>query len=146
MSLEDVIKENTAVMRELVEALTRGALPEAQAAAKQRTLGEVIGAKKPADTAAAAKPAATTTPKAEAAKPAPKTTGPKTAAKATTDDAYAPVGAAITAAVAAGHKNSVKNILAEYDVAKGSELDPSTYAEVLEKLNLIMNGEVDDLS
>lgn len=112
----------------------------------ERTLGEALttGAKK-AETATASvagKPASTTKP-ATAAKPTP---AAKPAAKPATDDAYAPVGAAITAAVAAGHKNGVKNILAEYDVAKGSELDPSTYADVLEKLAIITNGEVDDLA
>lgn len=144
MSLEDALKENTAALRELTEAIVRGALPEAQAGAKQRTLGEVIGAKKdaPATTAAATKPAATTKP-ATAAKPAAAT---KPAAKAAETDEYAPVQKAIEAAVAAGHRNSVKNILAEYDAKNGKDLDPSAYPEVLEKLTVIMGGEVDDLS
>lgn len=142
MSLEAALKENTETMRELIEVLTRTNLPEAQAAAgkaaKTKPAAEAEDADKPAflKGKAAAKPAAAAAEKPAAAKPAP-------AKAAKSDDAYAPVKAAILKAIADGHRKSITDMLAEYDAKTGQDLDPSVYDEVLEKISVINGGEVE---
>lgn len=139
MSLEAALKENTETMRELIEVLTRTNLPEAQAAAGK--------AAKPA-APKAAKPAAEETDKAEAPKKAaaPAAKAAAAPAKKADADAYAPVKKAILDAIAGGHRKSITDMLAEYDAKTGQDLTPDVYDEVLEKISVIVGGEVEDLA
>lgn len=83
--------------------------------------------------------------KTKAAKPA---APAKTVAKAAAPkgDAYAPVKKAILDAIAAGHRKSISDMLAEYDAKTGQDLSPDVYPEVLEKIAAVVGGEVEELA
>lgn len=94
----------------------------------------------------------TASPKAATPKPAPVAKAAvapapvKAAAAPTTAEGYTEVKNAITSAVAAGHRKSVTDALAEYDAKSGQDLDSSVYEEFLAKIAVIVGGEVDDLA
>lgn len=94
----------------------------------------------------------TASPKAATPKPAPVAKAAvapapvKAATAPTTAEGYTEVKNAITSAVAAGHRKSVTDALAEYDAKSGQDLDSSVYEEFLAKIAVIVGGEVDDLA
>ena len=139
MSLEDALKENTAVMRELIEVLARTTLPEAQAKAPR--------GKKKADTPVEQAPAVETT---EDTAPT-----PKAAIKPVKlDDAepthavdYSHLATRIKSVVALGAEGraEVVKILSSYGAETGKDLKPSQYAEVLDKVeaaHALLNDEL----
>lgn len=158
MSLEAAIKELTTAVQVLTEVMTSGGQPivngKANPSSKVPTAKAAPAAEEGEDTPtpaflknqpkpAAAKPAATKT----AAGKTPETALKKApASTADVPEGYAPVQAAIVAAVADGHRKSIKDMLAEYDAKSGQDLDPDVYEEVLEKIAVITGGEVDNLA
>lgn len=136
MSLEQALADLAAAIREQTAAVLNDRAAHATPRAIS-TGGERIDPAAEADASAGKKAAAKVT-----AKPAPAPT--KAAAKS--DDGYAPVKAAILAAIGAGHRKSVTDLLAEYDAKTGQDLTPEAYSEVLEKLEVITNGGVEDLA
>lgn len=134
MSLEDEIKKLTTAIVDLTEALTydRATPPAADkapaapkaAAAKAPKAEKPEPEAKPEEPKADAKPAAAAKPKASA-------------------DAYAPVKKAILDAIAGGHRKSITDMLAEYDAKTGQDLSPDVYPEVLEKIAVIVGGELE---
>lgn len=79
------------------------------------------------------------------AKPAAKVAAPAPVA-APADEAYAEVRAAVLDATGKGKRKQIADMLAEYDVKSAQALDPSDYAEVLNKIAVIVGGGVDDLA
>lgn len=147
MSLEAAIKELTTAVTVLNETLSKpgmhpGAVNKAPKAApaKAPTIEEDVFDEPEAKAAAPAKPAVP-----KAAKPA-APAAPVATADAAKNDAYAPVKKAILDAVAAGHRKSINDMLAEYDAKSAKDLTPDVYPEVLEKVAAITGGEVEDLA
>lgn len=131
MSLEAAIAANTTALQVLTETLTRGGLP---APLKPVTNPNVVDGPKPPVKGAVK--AAEPKPELKAAEQR------KTTVKAPSDP-YAPVKKAILDATAAGHRKSIKDMLAEYEVQTGADLPVESYAEVLEKIAVITSGEVE---
>lgn len=151
MSLEAALRDATTAINCLVEILTKSGLPTPLQPSPNpnKTVddSEKYHGKTPAyiakEAAEAEKKAAAKQPvKSATTKPATPAATPAPAA----NEAYAPVKAAILAAVAAGKKPQITAMLAEYDAKTGLDLKPESYSEVLEKITVITNGEVDDLA
>lgn len=142
MSLEAKIAELTTAVQVLTEVMTSGGTPTVNG--KPNASSKVPSKA----TKAEAEPEDNETPppaflkkEVAATKAAAKT--PAKAAAPAKGDAYAPVKKAILDAIAAGHRKSISDMLAEYDAKTGQDLTPDVYDEVLEKIGVITGGEVD---
>ena len=158
MSLEATIAENTAAIRELINALlTRGAIPTAdQVAAAVPAQAEAV---KTAEAAETSKPAATSKPKAEAKKAeaspstgttsesaasaAPSDTGASTGSAAPT---YDEVKAKILLLAKEKGREATTALLQRHGVAKGPDLKPEQFAEFIADAEKVMAGEYDPMA
>ena len=146
MSLEAVIEENTATLKQLIAAWN-------QLTANATTLHSTL---QPGDTLVAAgvkvarikspapKPAATASTPAESASGTPPNSAESEAAAptATTSAAalcYPEVGMAITNAVKT-HREEVVTLLAKFGVKRGNELAVEQYDEFMSDLHLVMSA------
>lgn len=129
MSLEQVIADNTAAIRELIAALGAQA-PKSTAAATAAKPAPTQPTAKAEVAAAPAKTAAASTPPAKSAATAAPASTAATKPQATALE-YGPVGAAITAFAAANGREATLTKLADFGVKSGKELKPEQYADVL---------------
>jgi hypothetical protein len=153
MSLEAVIQENTAALRELIAQLSKGiptsaaqvaAVVEHSKVEEDTFVSDTVAAKKAADAAAATK--ADAAKKAAAAKKAKEEAEAAAAATQESKDDDAPAIELqqvidVTLALGkAGKRDKLVELLGEFGAAKSSLLDPSDFASFHAKATALLEG------
>lgn len=151
MSLEVALKENTAVMRELIEVLTRTSLPEAQSAAKKPAKTKSApAANEPSAVAAAAENPPEKAPADESSLVSRLKDGAQSTPPATTTVAieYAYLASRIKTLVALGSEGRAEavKILAARKAATGKDLKVEQYESVLQEIEAAINLYQDELA
>lgn len=131
MSLEQAIHENTAAIRDLIAAISKGVpvTPAQVQAVVQEAAPETKPAKKSAPPAA--EPAA--------AQSTPEPAAPAVEVEASCSEiTLADITTVVLALGKAGKRDALVKLLGEYGVPKASALDPSKFAEFHAKANALL--------
>lgn len=128
MSLEQALEANTAAINNLIAVwsklnATADSLDKAPADTVIKAAGKPVKAAPAAAKVEAEKPAASSAPAATAA--------PTASSKVSPEEAYAPVGKAITTYAAANGRDATLAVLSQFGVTSGKALKPEQYEAVL---------------
>lgn len=133
MSLEQAIHENTAAIRDLIAAISKG-VPVAPAQV-QAVVQEAAPETKPAKKSAVAAPEAVSSTTVSE-----QTDASHAEAPAAADITLADITTVVLDLGKAGKRAALVSLLAEYGVPKASALDPSKFAEFHTKASALLGG------